>query len=118
MVNQRSVAMAIILTVLTCGVYGLYWFVCITDDLNTLTGENDTSGALALVLTIVTCGIYGIYWCYKTGDKVDNLKFKRGFNSTGTSILYLILSIFGFQIIVYALAQDEINRSIENIQQK
>ena len=51
--------------------YGLYWFVCLTDDTNTISGEPGTSGVVALVLTIVTCGIYGLYWAYKCGEKID-----------------------------------------------
>ena len=64
--KQRSIGMCILLTIVTCGIYGLYWFVCITDDTNEMSGENELAGGgMALLLTLVTCGIYGWYWAYK-----------------------------------------------------
>ena len=111
MVQQRSIAVAIILTIITCGIYGLYWFVCLTDEANQLTKGDDTSGGMALIFTLITCGLYGYYWSYKMGEKVDELKNQRGLSSSSTGILYLILSLFGFQIVAYALIQDEINKN-------
>lgn len=50
MVQNRSIAVCIILSIVTCGIYGLYWFVCLTDDANTVSGDvNGTSGIMALV---------------------------------------------------------------------
>ena len=42
--KQRSIGMCILLTIVTCGIYGLYWFVCITDDTNEMSGENELAG--------------------------------------------------------------------------
>lgn len=104
--TQRSVALAIILTLVTCGIYGIYWMVVLTDEINDLTGDRTSaSGVVAVVLTIITCGIYGIYWAYVTGRKVAYL------NRSGDSgIVNLILALFGFQIINLALFQDALNR--------
>ncbi len=111
MVQNRSIAVCIILSIVTCGIYGLYWFVCLTDDANTVSGDvNGTSGIMALVLTIITCGIYGWYWAYKLGEKLDTAKQQRGIPASNSSILYLILCIFGLGIITYAIAQDELNK--------
>lgn len=78
MVKNRNIALCIILSLVTCGIYGWYWFVCLTDDTNTISGEPGTSGVVALVLTLVTCGIYGFYWAYKCGDKIDAAHQKKG----------------------------------------
>ena len=63
-----------------------------------------------VLLTIVTCGIYGIYWAYKQGEKLDFTKNNRGIPSSNSGVLYLILQIFGFGIIAYALMQNELNK--------
>ena len=103
----RSVALCIVLSIVTCGIYQMYWFVCLTDEMNYASGyDKDTGGVLALVLTIITCGIYGIYWAYKMGEKVDAI---RG-SSANTNIIYLILDLLGFNIIVCALCQNELNQ--------
>lgn len=60
---------------------------------------------LAIILTLITCGIYGIYWAYKMGQNCACLN-----GDSSGSILYLLLALFGFQIINLALFQDMINK--------
>ena len=113
MVKEKNIVLCVIFQIITCGIYGWYWMVCLTDDTNTISQEeNGTSGVLALILTLVTCGIYGLYWAYKCGDKIDKAHHLRGENSSNGGILYLILFIFG-GIIAYALVQNEINKFAE-----
>ncbi len=107
-VQQRNIALCVILSLITCGIYGLYWFVCLTEDTNTVAGESGTSGVMALVFTIITCGIYGLYWAYKCGEKLDKAKTSRGIPASNGGILYLIVFLFG-GIIAYALIQNELN---------
>lgn len=109
MVKERNIALSVIFCFITCGIYGIYWFVCLTDDVNEVSGEYSTSGVLAFILTIVTCGIYGLYWAYKMGDKLDIAKQKRGIPASNGGILYLIVFMFG-GIIAYALIQNELNK--------
>ena len=110
MVRYRSIATCIILSIVTCGIYGLYWFITLTDDSNAVAGEVGTSGGMALVLSLVTCGIYYFYWCYKVGDKLDKARTFNNQPAGSLNIVFLLLGIFGLGIIVYALAQNEINK--------
>lgn len=113
MTTERNIAMCIILSLVTCGIYGLYWFVCLTDDANAVAASGDdvtASGGMALLLVIVTCGIYMYYWAYKMGEKLDNAKQQRGIESNSGSILYLVLCIFGLAIVAYALMQNDLNQ--------
>lgn len=111
MIERRNIAVCIVLTLVTCGIYGIYWIVCLTNDVNTVSGDvNGTSGGMVVLLTIVTCGIYGIYWAYKQGEKLDFTKNNRGIPSSNSGVLYLILQILGFGIIAYALMQNELNK--------
>lgn len=109
MIKEKSIALCIILSIVTCGIYGIYWFVCLTNDVNYVSGEEGTSGGLAFLFTLITCGIYGLYWAYKMGDKLDIAKQKRGIPASNGGILYLILFMFG-GIIAYALIQNELNK--------
>lgn len=110
-IAPRSLVTAIILSIVTCGIYALYWFVVLTNDMNKISGrENETSGGMALLLTIITCGIYGYIWAYKMGEKRDKIAFENA----SSNIIYLVLSLFGFGIVVYALAQDAINKAVAN----
>ncbi len=100
--KKRSIGLAILFTIITFGIYGIYWFICLTNDSNEINPENKTaSGGLAFLFTLISFGIYGIYWNYKLGVKL-----------TGSGVLYLILSLIGFGWVNYILAQSEINKHI------
>ena len=108
-IKERNLAVSIILSIVTCGIYGLYWFVKLTDETKYLTGTDGADGIVALLLTLVTCGIYGWYWNYKLGERVDMLKKNRGQESTSSPVRFIILAIFGLGIVNYVIAQSELN---------
>ena len=63
MIVRRSIPLAIIFTIITCGIYGIYWMIKLNDEVNYLSGETQaTSGVVVFLLGIVTCGIYLFYW--------------------------------------------------------
>ena len=100
MIERRNIAVCIVLTLLTFGIYGIYWIVCLTNDVNTVSGDvNGTSGGMVVLLTIVTCGIYGIYWAYKQGEKLDFTKNNRGIPSSNSGVLYLILRFLDLELL-------------------
>lgn len=109
-IQKRSIGLCIVLTIVTCGIYGLYWLYCLAEDVNLATARpNAPSGGLVLLLTIVTCDIYGLYWLYRAGDDLDRQRVNQGQAAGHLGILYLLLGIFGFGIISYALMQSELN---------
>lgn len=113
-ITKREIVKCIIFTIITCGIYGLYWFIKLTDDTNTLAGEtNGTDGVKALIFTLITCGIYGYYWAYKQGVKIDSVKAAKGQPTGNLAVIYLILQVFGLGIVAYAMMQNEINNLAE-----
>ena len=111
-VQGRSLATCIILSIVTCGIYGLYWLYMLQEDMNALTGRQDTSGGMVILLSIVTCGIYSYIWAYQMGQKVDGIRMSRGLPGSNNSLIYLLLCIFGLGIVTYAMIQNEINQAI------
>lgn len=111
---NRNIALSIVFTIITCGIYGIYWFIMLTDEWNEKhPGPGDGSGAFSFVITLITCGIYGLYWAYKLGEKVDEFKRLSGFQASGNyNILFLVLQIFGFNVIVLAIAQNELDQIV------
>lgn len=108
---ERNLAVAIILTLITCGLYAIYWMYTITEDSNKISGEpNPSSGGMVILLSIVTCGIYSLYWMYKRGEIIDRYNQQRGLPDGSNSIIYLLLGIFGFGIVSYGLMQYELNK--------
>ena len=111
--NKRNIALCIVLSIVTCGIYGIYWMIVLENETNVASGhaQDGTSGGIVFLLTLVTCGIYGIYWAYKQGEKINEAKAMRNMPSdSNAGVLYLILEIFGLGIIAYALMQNELNK--------
>lgn len=112
MIQQKNIVTCIILSIVTCGIYGIIWFIALNDDVNTLTGDFKTSGGMAFLLTLVTCGIYSFYWMYRQGQRIDELKQSRGVPAGNSGVLYLILTVLGLGIVSYCLMQNEINNLV------
>ena len=112
MIKNRNIVVAILLTIVTCGIYGIYWFICLTNEANSLTLDDDyqTSGGMALLFTIITCGIYGFYWMYKMGIKAEKISNK---DNSVYPILFLVIGLCGVGIISYIILQDTINKSLD-----
>lgn len=111
MIQERNIALSIILSIVTCGIYNIYWFICLTDDANNASGTQGTSGGMAFLFSLITCGIYTFYWMYKQGEKLDSAQDSRGIHNNGNSgIIYLVLCFFGLGIVSYALMQDSVNK--------
>lgn len=107
MKQPRSVGMCIVLSLITCGIYAIYWMYCIHNDVQEVSGTPlGVSGGMVVVLDIITCGIYGVYWNYKMGQLLDNAK---GVPNGNSAILYLVLALFGFGIVSMAIMQSELN---------
>lgn len=115
MIQNRSIALCIILTIVTCGIYGWYWLYCLANDVNAVSGRtNDTSGGMVVLFTIITCNIYHIYWMYKAGEKIDAARVSRGLPSQNNGLVYLLLSLFGLSVVSWALLQNELNQMATN----
>lgn len=112
-ITKREVVMAVILSIVTCGLYGLYWIICMTNDANKVSGDTTPSGGMVILLTIVTCGIYSIYWNYKMGQKLYNAGKMYDKDINDNSLIYLILSLFGLSIVNYCLIQTDLNKFAE-----
>ena len=109
-IAQRSIVTAIILSIVTCGIYSIYWFICLTNEMNKAAcRESDTNGLTSWLLNLITCGVYGFYWAYKMGEKRDIIANENG----SSHFLYMILTFFGLSIVVCGLAQDSLNKAID-----
>lgn len=112
MVNQKNIIVSLILSIVTCGIYALYWIVKLTDDSITLNEEEGTQGLTVLFLTIITAGIYGIFWAYKMNKRLYAIENKKGMESNDYNVLYIIFYILG-AVVTLALIQNRINKIID-----
>lgn len=112
MISQRSIAFSIILSLITCGIYGIFWFIVLTNDVGKLSGDYTFTGGKHFLLTLITCGIWSLVWAYQIGKHVAEAQRQRGHLVSDNSALYVILTIFSFGIVTYALVQSDVNKLV------
>jgi hypothetical protein len=113
-IKGRSLAVAIVLTIVTCGLYSIYWMIKINSESLELSGEKGPSGGVVILLTLVTCGIYGFFWWYKMGICSNKIEGNdKGYYPALYVVLAIIGTFVGFGTIVnYAIAQNVINTRV------
>ncbi len=113
--EKKNIALYIVLSIVTCGIFHLVWIAMMANDLRTLAAEEEKmSGGLIVLLTIVTCGIFLYVWYYQAGDSINRAKALRNIPADSSmGIAYLLLGIFGLGIVSDALIQSEINNMID-----
>ena len=109
-IKKRNVAVAILLSIVTCGIYAIYWQVCLVNDVNKVKeDENAKSGIVVFLLSLVTCTIYWLYWVFKTGECIDSAKTANGTPTSSRGLVYLLISIFALGIVAMAILQSDLN---------
>lgn len=98
LVTDRSLAAYILLSIITCGIYGYYFIYAVARDVNVACADDgeETAGlGMYLLLSILTCGFYNLYWMYKLGNRLSSNAPRYGlsFQENGSSIL--LWKIFG-----------------------
>ena len=116
---RRNVATAVVLSILTCGLYGIYWIYVMANEMNALE-ENPygTSGLQVVALTILTFGLDGVYFVYRFGQRMYDLSNDYGILTSDNSIINMVLflaSYFipGAYIVTLAIMQNDMNKIID-----
>ena len=103
--------MAVVLTLVTCGIYGLYWQYQQFRIVNGWLGRHEHDFVRYLVLSVITCGIYAIYYEYKFALSINEVQRSRGFRvDDSLPVLAVVLALFGAGVVTWCLEQGEINR--------
>lgn len=94
--SNRSLVKYILLTLVTCGIYGLYFFYKLSKDVNVICAGDGkkTAGMLKLyLLSLITCGIYMYVWYYGLGNRLaENApRYNLNFQENGTTVLLWVL---------------------------
>ena len=111
---DRNFGMILLLTIVTCGIYGIYAYYKISEDVATMCsgdGDDMPNYLIAILLSFITCGIYGLWWTYHFGNRIQANGPRYGLTiaESGTTLLLWQLigaslcgigPIIGFYLIV------------------
>jgi hypothetical protein len=105
-----NVATDVVLSIVTCGIYNLFWQARQFRTLNAFQGTTEFRFWSWFLLTLVTCGVYHVYTQYRMGAVITeiNRRIERPPNEN-LALISLLLSIFGLVLVADAIQQSEIN---------
>lgn len=104
-IKERNIVTCILLTLITCGIYGIYWMIMLAKESVSVKDPAD-SGILEIVLMLFL-PFLGIFLCEK---KFAEGCAARGVAHTDNSVLYLILGLVGLGIVGFCMLQNDLNK--------
>jgi len=111
--HRIDVAAGIIFSVITCGLYNIYWNYRQMEAMNALLGRREFDFGKWALLTLLSCGIYHIYYEYRMGAELQNWLTQNNHPvNQNLAIIGLVLSIFGLTVVADAVYQHELNKLV------
>ena len=96
-VKHRSLVFVFVMTIITCGIYALYWFYKTKEEINSL-------GASIPTYWLIIIPIANLYWVYKYCEGFSDYAAKDD-NKVLWFLLYILISIVPMLIF-----QSELNK--------
>ena len=110
-----NIALDIILSIITCGIYWFFWQARQMRALNYLLKEQRFNFLLWFLVSFITCFLFNIYYEYIMAQAIVEIQKRQGkAPSNDLPVLSLVLSLFGLHVITDAIQQNEINKLFEN----
>ena len=108
-----SIPLYLILTLVTCGIFNLYWNYRQMEACNGLLKRVEFRFGYWILFTLLTCGIYHIFYQYKMGAAIVELQ--RNYNKAvldALPVISVIVTVLGLSIVVDCIHQHEINKLV------
>lgn len=108
--EKRDPMMVIVFTILTCGIYGIWWMVTYGNEVKNSLGRQDLNPGMDLILGLITCGIWStIAFWYKYPKLIMEMQQRVGLPPNDMSTMTLLLGIFFAPASMYII-QSELNK--------
>jgi Domain of unknown function (DUF4234)/zinc-ribbon domain len=108
--EKRDPIMVLILGLVTCGIYMIYWIYTTSTEIKNALGREDINPVLDVVLSLVTCGIWLIYLSYRYPQLILELQDRARIPRNDISVISLILTIVGLSPVAFFMIQSELNK--------
>ena len=106
-INKRNIGTSILLSIVTFGIYLIYWEYLLVKNVRAI--KKDNSSCTGEMLCLIFVPFYSIYWWFTRGKLVKDEFASHGYTATGNEIAYLVLGLFGLEIVSMAIMQNDFN---------
>lgn len=104
-IKERNIIVCILLTLVTCGIYSIYWYIMLAKE--AVSVKDPADNALVEILLMLFLPFLGIFL---TEKKFAEGCAARGISHSDNSILYLILGLLGLGIVGICMLQNDLNK--------
>ena len=104
-IKQRNIVVSILLTLITCGIYGIYWVIMLAKE--AVSVKDPADNAVLEILLMIFLPFVGMFLAEK---KFSEGCAARGIAHSDNSILYLILGLLGLGIVGICMMQNDLNK--------
>lgn len=109
-----NIPLYLVLSVLTCFLFDLYWNYRQMQTCNRLLGREEFHYWIWLFLCIITLGLYHFYYQYQMGRAIVEIQRRRRLQVTeGLPVLSVAATLIGFGVVTDCIHQLEINRIVD-----
>ncbi|HEY0004801.1 MAG TPA: DUF4234 domain-containing protein [Pyrinomonadaceae bacterium] len=107
---KRDPVMVLVLTLLTCGIYAIWWYYTYATEVKDALGREDLNPLTDLLLGFVTCGVWAIYaFFYKYPQLLMEMQRRAGLPTNDITMMTLLLGIL-FSPAAIFIIQSELNK--------
>ena len=107
LVTQENIVKNVVLGVITLGIYWFIWWYRVCRRVRLIEGKDPACGTELVCIMFVP--FYVIYWFYTRGQRLSDSSKRFGIFIKDSSVLYIVLAIFGLSIVSFILIQTELN---------
>lgn len=107
-IKKRNIVTAIILSIITCGIYAIYWAIMLAKEAVSVNDSNDNG--LVEILLMIFLPFLGFFLAEQ---KLAKGCAAKGIAHNDNSILYLILGIVGLSIVNFCMMQNDLNKIVD-----
>ena len=104
-IQNRNVVTCVLLTIVTCGIYGIYWCIMLAKEGVSVKDPSD-DGILEIILML----FFPFLGVFLVEKKFAEGCAARRIPHTDNSILYLILGLVGLNIVSVCMLQSDLNK--------
>ena len=109
--HDLSIPLYLVGTLLTCGLFNLYWNYRQMQACNDMVGRPEFSWPMWFFLSLLTCGIWHVFYQYKMGSVIVEIQRQREVHVFDSlPLVSVLVTLFGASVVVDVIHQYEINK--------